>query len=142
MYSILAGSFPLPFIDGAKVPAGFASPAEDFLVKRLDVGELLRMQHPATFCMLASGRSMIKAGINDGDLLVISRAITPQHGYIVVAQLDDGFTVKYLHKRGNQVKLVAANPDFGDILPAEGQTLVIVGVVISAITLFPPVHLK
>ncbi len=143
MYSIKAvADLLLPFADGTKVPAGFASPAEDFQVRRLDVGELLRMQHPATFCMLASGRSMINAGINDGDLLVINRAITPQHGYIVLAQLDDGFTVKYLHKRGSDVRLVAANPDFCDILPDDGQTLQIRGVVIGSLTVFPPAHLK
>lgn len=144
MYSILMSDQPLilPFADGARASAGFASPAEDFQVQRLDVGELLRMQHPATFCMLASGHSMLNAGIHDGDLLIINRAITPQHGYVVLAQVDDGFTVKYLHKRGNQVKLVAANPDFGDIIPDECQTLAIRGVVIGSLTLFPPTHLK
>lgn len=123
MYSILGASFRLPFIDGAKVPAGFASPVEDFQVKRLDVGELLRMQHPATFCMLASGQSMVNAGIHDGDLLIINRATTPQHGYVVLAQVDDGFTLKYLHKRSGLIKLVAANPNFGDIIRMKARVL-------------------
>ena len=132
----------LPFADGIRVPAGFASPADDFLVKRLDVGELLHMQHPATFCMRASGHSMRQAGISDGDLLIFNRAITPRHGYVVLAQLDEGFTVKYLHSAGGEVKLVAANPDYPDIVPRPGQILEIQGVLLGALTLFPPARLK
>lgn len=144
MYSISLPNHPLilPYADGTRVPAGFASPAEDFLLRRLDVGELLHMQHPATFCMRASGHSMRQAGISDGDLLIFNRAITPRHGYVVLAQLDEGFTVKYLHNAGGVVKLVAANPDYPDIIPAPGQTLEIQGVLLGALTLFPPARLK
>ena len=144
MYSISLPNHPLilPYADGTRVPAGFASPAEDFLLRRLDVGELLHMQHPATFCMRASGHSMRQAGISDGDLLIFNRAITPRHGYVVLAQLDEGFTVKYLHNAGGVVKLVAANPDYPDIIPSPGQTLEIQGVLLGALTLFPPARLK
>lgn len=144
MYSISAPDQPLilPYAVGTRVPAGFASPADDFLVKRLDVGELLHMQHPATFCMRASGHSMRQAGISDGDLLIFNRSITPRHGYVVLAQLDEGFTVKYLHSAGGEVKLVAANPDYPDIVPRPGQILEIQGVLLGALTLFPPARLK
>ena len=94
------------------VPAGFPSPADDFLVKRLDLNDLIA--HPAaTFMWRASGFSMIEAGIDDGDLLVVNRALTPLHMNIVVAQVDGEFTVKYLFKRGDRVKLMllrSANP--------------------------------
>ena len=94
------------------VPAGFPSPADDFLVKRLDLNDLIT--HPAaTFMWRASGFSMIEAGIDDGDLLVVDRALTPLHMNIVVAQVDGEFTVKYLFKRGDRVKLMllrSANP--------------------------------
>jgi DNA polymerase V len=58
------------------------------------------------------------------------------HGDIVVAEVDNDFTVKYLHRRGGRVKLVAADPTFPDIVPREGQTLVVCGVVTGAIKRF------
>lgn len=133
---------PLPYFTGAKVPAGFPSPADDFAVKRLDLNDLL-ITHPlATFLMRASGASMVNAGINDGDLLVVNRALKPEHNHVVVAQLDNDFTVKYLHKRHGKVKLVPANPTFPEIVPSESQTLIVIGVVVGSITVFPPIKLK
>ena len=117
------------------VPAGFPSPADDFLVKRLDLNDLIT--HPAaTFMWRASGFSMIEAGIDDGDLLVVDRALTPLHMNIVVAQVDGEFTVKYLFKRGDRVKLMPANPTFPEITFRDGQQLMITGVVMFAIKHF------
>ena len=76
------------------------------------------------------------AGITDGDILVVNRALTPVHGDIVVAEIDNDFTVKYLHRRAGKVKLVAADPTFPDIVPKDGQTLAICGVVTGAIRMF------
>ena len=116
--------------------AGFPSPADDFAVKRHDLNELL-ITHPlATFFWRVSGKSMVEAGIDDGDILVVNRALTPVHRNIVVAQVDGDFTVKYLHKRADRIKLVAANPTFPDITFKDGQTLVICGVVTSTIKRF------
>ena len=118
------------------IQAGFPSPADDFAVKRQDLNELL-ITHPlATFFWRVAGKSMMEAGIDDGDILVVNRALTPVHRSIVVAQVDGDFTVKYLHKRGGRVKLVAANPTFPDINFKDGQTLVICGVVSSVIKRF------
>ena len=117
------------------VPAGFPSPADDFLVKRLDLNDLIA--HPAaTFMWRASGFSMIEAGIDDGDLLVVDRALTPLHMNIVVAQVDGEFTVKYLFKQGGRVKLMPANPTFPEITFRDGQQLMITGVVMFAIKHF------
>jgi len=126
---------PLPIVQLA-IQAGFPSPADDFAVKRHDLNELL-ITHPlATFFWRVAGRSMIEAGIDDGDILVVNRALTPVHRHIVVAQVDGDFTVKYLHRRGGSVRLVSANPTFPDITFKDGQTLVICGVVTSAIKRF------
>ena len=77
------------------VQAGFPSPADDFAVKRHDLNELL-ITHPlATFFWRVSGKSRIEAGIADGDILVVNRALTPEHRNIVVVQVDGDFTVKY-----------------------------------------------
>ncbi|MCZ2498123.1 translesion error-prone DNA polymerase V autoproteolytic subunit [Xylophilus sp. Kf1] len=126
----------LPLI-GDRVQAGFPSPAEDFNCKRVDLTEQL-VQHPqATFLLRVAGESMREAGIFHGDVLVVDRAIRPSHGHIVVAVLDGGdFTVKTLHKRAGQLRLVAANPTYPDIVPREGQTLEIWGVVTASIKQF------
>lgn len=56
--------------------AGFPSPADDFAVKRYDLNELLITHPAATFMWRMSGQSMIEAGIFDGNVLVVNRALT------------------------------------------------------------------
>jgi DNA polymerase V len=122
-------------IDGS-IKAGFPSPADDFNTTELDLmRELVR--HPqATFMIRASGLSMIGAGINDGDVLLVDRALHAMPGHIVVAVIDADFTVKYLRRRAGRAYLEAANPTFPPIFPRDGQTLEIFGVVTSSITRF------
>jgi len=75
-------------------------------------------------------------GIDDGDLLVVDRALRAVHGQNVVAVVDGEFTVKQLHQRAGKMKLKAANPTFPDIVPKDGQTVEIWGVVTSSIKRF------
>lgn len=118
------------------VRAGFPSPAEDFQAKRIDVLDRL-VRHPqATYSMVVRGESMREAGIFDGDVLLVDRAIKPTHGQIVVAVVDGDFTCKQLWQRGGRLKLKAANPTFADITPTEGQTVEVWGVVIASIKQF------
>ncbi len=120
----------------SNVRAGFPSPAEDFQAKRIDVLERL-VKHPqATYSMTVRGESMREAGIFDGDVLLVDRAIKPAHGQIVVAVVDGDFTCKQLWHRGGRLKLKAANPTFADITPTEGQTVEVWGVVIASIKQF------
>ena len=121
-----------------KVKAGFPSPAEDLGAPRIDVlAKLIR--HPsATFVMRVSGDSMVEYGIFDADILLVDRAIKPRHGHIVVANLDNEFVVKFLWKRAGQIKLKAGNPTYADIVPKEGQELMVWGVVLIAIKSFNP----
>ena len=124
----------IPLVQGT-VSAGFPSPADDFLIKRLDLNDLIT--HPAaTLFVRSSGLSMVNAGIGDGDLLAVNRALTPQHNHIVVAQVDGEFTVKILFKRGDRVKLVPANPTYPEITFKDGQQLIVIGVVMFAIKHF------
>lgn len=126
---------PLPMVQGT-VRAGFPSPAEDLAARRHDLNELLITHPAATFFWRVRGTSMLGAGIADGDILIVNRALEPRHGDIVVAEVDNDFTVKYLHRRGSRVKLVAADPTFPDIVPRDGQTMAICGVVTGAIKRF------
>lgn len=120
----------------ARVRAGFPSPAEDFAVNRLDLTQILVTHPQATFLLRVAGPSMREAGIDDGDTLVVDRAIKPRHGHVVVAVVDGDFTVKVLHQRAGRVKLKAANPTFPDIVPKDGQTVEVWGVVTSCIKRF------
>ena len=120
----------------AAVRAGFPSPAEDFAVNRLDLTQLLITHPQATFLLRVAGASMREAGIDDGDTLVVDRAIKPRHGHIVVAVVDGEFTVKQLYQRAGRVRLKAANPTFPDIEPKDGQTIEVWGVVSSCIKRF------
>ncbi len=115
------------------VPAGFPSPAEDHLVERIDLmGQLVR--HPqATFFIRVRGDSMREAGILSGSVVLVDRAIKPVHGHIVIAVVDGDFTCKRLYSRGGRIRLKSENPTYPDIVPKEGQTVEIWGVVVAHI---------
>ena len=119
------------------VCAGFPSPAEDLGAQRIDLTALLVTHTQATYFLKASGHSMVEAGIFDGDIMVVDKAIKPRHGHIVVAVVDGDFTVKRLYQRAGRVKLRAANVTFPEIVPKEGQTIEVWGVVTATIKRFP-----
>lgn len=102
---------------------GFPSPAEDFNTEPVDVMKKLMPYPQSMFLLRVKGVSMREDGIFDDDVLVVSKAIKPRHGHIVVALLDSEFTVKRLFNRGGRVRLTAANPTYPDIIPREGETL-------------------
>ena len=112
-----------------KVPAGFPSPAADHTRKSLDLNEHLIRNREATFIFRVKGDSMIGIGIYDGDELIVDRSIDPKHGNIVLAVLNNEFTVERLHRRGGVIKLIAENPIYPPIVVSEGEELVIWGVV-------------
>lgn len=133
--SLSASPFQLPLADCSARP-GLPSPAEDFSSKRLDISDLL-VEHPqATFILRATGPSMQDYGIDDGDLIVVDRALRAQHASIVVAVVDGEFTVKALHEVNGAFKLKAGNATYPDIVPEDGQSLEIWGVVKSCIKRF------
>ena len=97
------------------VPAGFPSPADDFIDSTLDLNEMI-IQHPsATFFVKARGESMINSGINSGDILVVDRSIEPQNNTIIIAILDGELTVKQMKKKGEKLFLMPSNPHYQPI---------------------------
>ncbi len=113
----------------AGVQAGFPSPADDFIDKRLDLNEHL-IQHPAaTFFVRAVGDSMLGAGIHDGDLLIVDRAVEAQVGKTIIAAVHGELTVKRLERKGECLLLVPANPDYPSIDVTDGEGFEIWGVV-------------
>jgi len=120
----------------AYVPAGFPSPADDYLERKLDLNEYL-VHHPAaTFFVRVKGDSMTGAGIQSGDLLVVDRSLEPRNNSVVIAGVDGELTVKRICKRGGTVLLVPDNGDYRPIEMEEETALEIWGVVTAVIHRF------
>ena len=118
------------------VSAGFPSPAEDHIDRKLDLNELL-IQHPvATFFVRVAGDSMKDAGINHDDILVVDRSLEATSGKIVIAIVNGELTVKRLERNQTSCKLVAANPDYSPVVITENTDFSIWGVVTSVIHQF------
>jgi DNA polymerase V len=111
------------------VPAGFPSPADDHVERRLSLDEHLIEHKESTFFMRVSGHSMREMGIYDGDLLVVDRAIPATHASVVVAVIDGEFTVKQLLYTPQGKVLRAAHSDYPDVIVQPEHDFSIWGVV-------------
>ena len=117
----------------SRIKAGFPSPADDYLDKKLDLNEHL-IKHPAsTFFVKVKGDSMVGAGINSGDMLIVDRYIKARNKKIVVAILNGDFTVKRFHEKGDKQYLMSENPEYQPIEITEGMDFEVWGVVIHVI---------
>ena len=117
----------VPFFEEG-VQAGFPSPAEDNLDLDLDLNSYL-VQHPsATFCCRVEGDSMVGAGIQTGDVIMIDRSLTPQKGSIVLAVLDGEFTVKRVDVQDDTLLLIPENPKLKPIVVGEESDFQVWGV--------------
>jgi DNA polymerase V len=112
----------------SRVPAGFPSPAQDYVERTLDLNELCIAHPAATYYVRATGDSMIEASIQSGDLLVVDRAIEPKHGDVVIAEVCGEFTVKELALTPS-IRLLPRNPAFAPIDVSGSDELVLFGVV-------------
>ena len=128
----LSTRYALPIFLG-RLPAGFPSPADDYLEGKLDLNRHL-IKHPAaTFFVRVTGDSMIGAGIHSGDLLVVDRSLEPADKHVVVAVLDGELTVKRLFKQHGIVRLLPENLHYQPIEITSQQAIEIWGVVTSVI---------
>ena len=118
---------------GWTVPAGFPSPAADHTQERIDLNKELIRNKEATYIFRVKGDSMIGAGIYEGDALLVDRSIDPKHNNIVIAKLNNEFTVKRLYRRGGVVKLIAENPIYPPRLIKEEDDFIVWGVVTNNI---------
>ena len=125
----LSSELNLP-LAGEKIRAGFPSPAQGYMTDSIDLNrELIR--HPATtFYARATGDSMKDFGIDEGDLLVIDKALDPQDGDIVVAFVDGEFTLKRVKFDDNEkcIWLVPGNDDYSPIKVTKDNEFLIWGV--------------
>lgn len=118
------------------IKAGFPSPADDYLRDSLDFNRDLIKNPEATFYGRVSGDSMRDAGINDGDIAVIDRSLQPVDGDVIVAYVNEEFTIKYLdltHKEDGYIELRPANPDYSPIRIDSTDNFRVWGVVVWTI---------
>lgn len=102
-----------------QIEAGFPSPAEEELIDTMSLDEFLVKNKEATYMLKVSGESMKDAGIMSGDMVLVDRSITAVIGDIVIAEVDNKWTIKYLRKEGKNIYLEPANPKFKNIYPKE-----------------------
>lgn len=135
--SLTPGTVALP-VFAHQVPAGFPSPADDYLDDSIDLNREMIVQghEAATFVLRVSGWSMMNAGIFDGDRIIVDRAIESRDGDVVVAIVNHDLTVKRLGKVNGRLALLPENPHFKPIILAEGDTLEIWGVVTGSLRCF------
>ena len=118
----------LPYISSG-IKAGFPSPAADFDESKISLDTVLVKNKEATFYAKASGNSMIGAGIDDGDILVIDRSLEPQNNKVAICFIDDEFTVKRIRIKDKNVFLMPENINYKPIQISEENDLIIWGIV-------------
>ena len=125
-------SFETIFFDYG-ISAGFPSPAEDFKEERLSLDRELVKNKEATFFARVNGQSMVDAGLDDNDLLIIDRSLNPENNRIAVCFLDGEFTVKRLKLQKDGLWLHPENEKYKPVKITEENKFVIWGIVTNVI---------
>ena len=123
----LQNNLEMPFVGDIK--AGFPSPAADFEGDKISLDKVLVKNHEATFYAKANGNSMIGAGIDNGDIMVIDRSIEPTENKIAVCCIDGEFTVKRIKIEKDGLYLIPENKDFEPIKITEDNQFIVWGIV-------------
>lgn len=119
----------------ASVCAGFPSPADDYVEEALDPARLIVTNPASTFMWRVSGRSMVRAGVNDGDYLVVDRSLTPRADDVVVAIIDGQPSAKQvIRTEGGRLALAFADEAGTDLVLDEASEAMIWGVVTWSLT--------
>ncbi|SFD97277.1 LexA family transcriptional regulator [Nitrosomonas sp. Nm166] len=121
-----------------KVVAGFPSPADDYVEKRLDINEFMIDHADSTFFVTIQGQSMIDVGLLPGDQVVVDRSRTADIGDIVLAVVDREFTIKILDHTDGKLRLLPANSTgaYSPIEINEDKQFEVFGVVIGSFRRF------
>lgn len=113
---------------GMKIPAGFPSPAQDYIEDTLDLNEYLVPRPASTYFVRVDGESMINAGIYPDDILIVDRSLEPTHNRVVIAYIDGELTVKRLKISRGKYHLVPDNKDYPSINIEDWMDMTIWGV--------------
>jgi DNA polymerase V len=120
----------------SKVSAGYPTPAEEHVEKRMNPSEYLIENDTDTFFVRVKGDSMIDAGIFEDDVLVVDRSRLAQIGDIILAMLDGEFTVKTLGKSKHGPRLLPANKNYPVIDISPEQSFQVWGVITGSMRKF------
>ncbi|OFX28121.1 MAG: hypothetical protein A2X08_02535 [Bacteroidetes bacterium GWA2_32_17] len=112
-----------------RVSAGFPSPTEEYMDLSLDLNKDLITNPSSTFYAKVKGNSMVDAGINNGDIIVIDKALEPANDKKAVCYIDGEFTLKTIKIKKNELWLIPANPEFKPIKVTEENEFIIWGIV-------------
>lgn len=112
-----------------QVSAGFPSPAEEFLERPLDLADLLVSDPAATYAVRVSGDSMIGDGILNGDIAIVDRGLEACHNDIIIARLNETFTIKRLFREGSVLALLPSNARYLPLVITQETDFEIWGVV-------------
>jgi DNA polymerase V len=117
----------LPYFGAVR--AGFPSPAADYIDQNIDLNKELIAHPSATFFVRIKGHSMKDAGMEDGDVVLIDRAIKPNDGKIALCCWNGEFTIKRLSYKGKTLWLLPANDRFAPIEVSMEMEMVVWGIV-------------
>jgi len=115
------------------VRAGAPTAADDSIDEYVNLNSHLIHNPKSTFLVIASGDSMINAGINHGDMLVVDKSIHAASNNIVIAAVDGDLTVKRLIMQEKCIQLKAENDAYAPINISDSDSLTILGVVTHVI---------
>lgn len=127
----------LPYFEHS-VSAGYPTSVSDPFAKHLDISRYLTRCSETAYYFKATGQSMINAGINDNDLLVVDTALKPKHMDIIIAALNGEYKLSRFHLEGPETKLLSANPVYPAITITEEMDFSVHGVVTTVIRAFNP----
>lgn len=127
-----SSTLPLTYVDSG-IPAGFPSPADEFISDTIDLNQHL-INHPtSTFYARVVGDSMSGEGIDTGDLLIVDRSLEPADGDLAVCCLDGEFTLKRISINANSISLVPSNPAYNPIEISPDDNFTVWGIVTHTI---------
>lgn len=115
------------------ISAGFPSPADDFKEFKISLDRTLVKNKEATFYAKVSGQSMVGAGIDDGDLLIVDKSLEPKNNSVAVCFIDGEFTVKRLKISGGNVYLQPENASYKPIKVTNDNDFQVWGIVTHVI---------
>lgn len=112
------------------VEAGIPSPTEEQVLDMMNIDEYIGGNREASFLLRVKGDSMIEAGIREGDMVLVERANHAKDGQIVIAYIDEEWTIKYFRQKNGRVFLEPANKNYKPIYPENDLQI---GAVVKAV---------
>ncbi len=122
----------IPFFD-VGVAAGNPSYVSEYFPESININQELVRNPKATFCVRVSGQSMVGAGIDDGDLLIVDKDLVARDNQIILAVINGDYTVKRLQEKTDGYYLQPENPDFEALKITQFMDFRIWGVVTGVI---------